>query len=113
MAISAWRSVPTYDEPAHLAAGMSHWYFGRFDLYRVNPPLVRGVAAIPLVGLAGRMDWHSYDPAPLRRAEFTVANDWLRSLGPLLLGYHTLGRWACVPLVLWGGYVRFRFAREL
>lgn len=48
----AWsipRHSPTIDEMGHLAAGLSHWEFGRFDLYRVNPPLVRMVAALPLM----------------------------------------------------------------
>ena len=39
-----WNS-PTRDELAHLAAGISHITFQRFDLFRVNPPLVRSVAA--------------------------------------------------------------------
>jgi hypothetical protein len=30
---------PVTDEAAHLVAGISYWHFGRFDLYRVNPPL--------------------------------------------------------------------------
>ena len=41
---------PNANEPAHLAAGISHWTMGRFGLYRVNPPLVRAVAAIPVLG---------------------------------------------------------------
>lgn len=36
---------PTDDETAHLPAGVSYWQFGRFDLYPVNPPLVKLVAA--------------------------------------------------------------------
>lgn len=48
LAWSAARHSATLNEPAHLVAGLSHWKFGRFDLYRVNPPLVRMVAAIPI-----------------------------------------------------------------
>ena len=44
---AAWNS-PTIDEPAYLASGVSHWEFGRFDLCKVSPPLVRLVAAIPV-----------------------------------------------------------------
>jgi hypothetical protein len=40
LAWQAYRYSPTIDEPAHMAAGISHWKFGRFDLYRVNPPRV-------------------------------------------------------------------------
>ena len=34
---------PTWDEVGHLAAGLSHWELGRFELYSVNPPLVRTI----------------------------------------------------------------------
>ncbi len=40
-ALLAWagsRHSPSNDEVGHLPAGLSHWYFGRFDLYCVNPP---------------------------------------------------------------------------
>ncbi len=40
---------PSIDEVGHLAAGLSHWQLGRFDLYHVNPPLVRMVAAVPVL----------------------------------------------------------------
>jgi hypothetical protein len=39
LAWSATRHSPSVDEMGHLAAGVSHWELGRFDLYRVNPPL--------------------------------------------------------------------------
>jgi hypothetical protein len=32
-------------EASHLAAGLSHLYLGRFDLYRVDPPLPRTLGA--------------------------------------------------------------------
>src|SRR5579871_864754 len=46
-AYSATRDSPTHLEAATLVSGISHWQFGRFELYRVNPPLVRIVAAWP------------------------------------------------------------------
>lgn len=39
--------APTSDEPAHLAAGVVYGLTGEFDLYNVNPPLVRLVGAFP------------------------------------------------------------------
>ena len=38
-----WAHSPVRSEVAHLASGLSHYHFERFDLYRVNPPLVRMV----------------------------------------------------------------------
>src|ERR1700727_2401415 len=53
-------SSPTMDEAGHLPAGLSHWVSGRFDLYRVNPPLVRSLAAVPVLLARPRMDWSHY-----------------------------------------------------
>lgn len=44
----SWTRSPNVDEAAHLAAGLYHWQTGCFDVYRVNPPLVRMVATFPL-----------------------------------------------------------------
>jgi len=49
LAYAATRHSPTYNEPGHLVAGISHWQFGRFELYRVNPPLSHMVAALPVL----------------------------------------------------------------
>ena len=40
---------PTVDEVAHLPAGVSYWETGTFKLYHHNPPLVKLVAALPVV----------------------------------------------------------------
>jgi hypothetical protein len=42
-----------HDEVANIAAGISIWRYGCFDLYPVNPPLVKLVAAIQIRYLAG------------------------------------------------------------
>ena len=39
----------TVDEVAHLPAGVSYWQEGTFKLYHHNPPLVKLVAALPVV----------------------------------------------------------------
>ena len=48
---------PGWDEVGHLPAGISHWKTGRFDLYRVNPPLPRMIATAPLVFLDDGVRW--------------------------------------------------------
>jgi hypothetical protein len=47
---------PTLDEVGHMAAGLSHWQLGRFDLYHVNPPLVRMVAVVLVLFAAPKYD---------------------------------------------------------
>ena len=56
LAWCAWHDSPTTDEVAHLPAGISHWHLGRFDLFRVNPPLVRMVAALPVIAAGAETD---------------------------------------------------------
>lgn len=46
---SLLRENPTVDEVAHLPAGVSYWQQGTFKLYHHNPPLVKLVAALPVV----------------------------------------------------------------
>jgi len=72
LAWSAWRHSPVAAEYGHLPAGLSHFEIGRFDLYRVNPPLVRLVAAIPPFGQDPKTDWQHYSNDPLVRSEWGV-----------------------------------------
>ena len=48
-ATALWRTSHYWNEPAHLAAGLVQWRHGTSYLYRVNPPLVRTTAALPLL----------------------------------------------------------------
>ena len=48
LAFIAAEHSPVISEAKHLPAGLSHLYLGRFDLFRVNPPLVRTAAALPV-----------------------------------------------------------------
>lgn len=55
----AWISFgnsPNVDEPGHLVSGLCHWQLGRFEPYRVNPPLIRMLAAVPAFLLGARTD---------------------------------------------------------
>lgn len=110
----AWRHSPTLDEPAYLAAGLSHWEFGRFDLCRVSPPLVRIVAGKAVRLLARpKLNWKRYYVAPGHRSEHDVGHDLLEANGPNTLWLFTLGRWSCIPFSLLGACVSYRWAREL
>src|ERR1700692_3142979 len=112
----AWGSVlhsPTYDEPAHLVAGLSHWELGQFDLYRVNPPLIRMIAAFPVHLLSPKTDWTKHDDKPESRIEFPIARDFIQKNGVGTIWYVTLARWACIPFSLLGAYICYRWAREL
>jgi hypothetical protein len=96
-----------------LAAGVRHWQDGRFDLFRVNPPLVRMVAALPVLCLQPATDWSRSQDIVGRRPEFDVGEDFIRANGERSLWLFKLARWACIPLSILGGYICFRWAREL
>src|ERR1700730_5173637 len=73
LAWSAYRHSPVGDEIAHLAAGISYWQLGAFDLYRVNPPLSRLVAGLPIVVVEGaELDWGTYRSGSSDRPEWSM-----------------------------------------
>ncbi|MDR1385155.1 MAG: glycosyltransferase family 39 protein [Planctomycetaceae bacterium] len=113
LAWSAWKHSPLVNEPAHLASGLSHWRRFSFDLYRVNPPFVRSVAAFPLLFIPHKMDWDSYSENPYKRAEFQVGADLLNKNAK---NYHFLlfvSRLFCIPLCLLGGLICYCWGRDL
>lgn len=81
LAYSATRHSPTLNEPGHLVAGLTHWEFGRFEVYRVNPPLVHYVSAIPVIMVGYEADWSSFDNTPGARPEYGMGNDFMRVNG--------------------------------
>ena len=113
LAYSATRHSPTMLEPAQLAAGISNWEFGRFELYRVNPPLVRMIAALPVMAAGCETDWSGFYDSPGARPEFAVGSDFIAANGERSIWLFTLARWACIPISLIGGLFCFVWAREL
>ncbi len=107
LAWSAACQSPTFDEPFHLAAGVGHWECGRFDLNIGNPPLVGMIGALPVIAADAQTDWSRAPEGRYVRDDFIAAN------GPRIFWLVTLARWAVIPLTLAGGYVSFRWSREL
>jgi Dolichyl-phosphate-mannose-protein mannosyltransferase len=104
---------PSIDEVGHMAAGLSHWKFERFDLYHVNPPLVRMVAVVPVLFAEPKYDWSAYSDAPGARSEFQVGRDFITANGERSFWFFTWARWVCIPFSLLGGTICYRWAREL
>ena len=96
-----------------MAAGLSHWQLGKFDLYHVNPPLVRMVAASPVLWAEPKYDWSQYSDVPGVRSESDIGRTFITANGERSFWLFTWARWACIPFSLLGGYVCFRWAREL
>jgi len=106
-------SSPTVDEVSHLPAGLSHWRFGRFDLYRVNPPFVSLVASVPLLFCDFKEDWSQYSFQKNKRLEFSVGKRFVDLNGADSIRLYHYGRLACVPFSLIGAVSVYWLARNL
>lgn len=104
---------PTLDETAHLPAGLAIWRLRRFDVYPHNPPLVKAMAAVPVLFAGPTEDWRGIDDSPLDRPEFNLGAQFVDANGPDSFWLYSIARWACAPLSLLGGWICFRWAREL
>jgi hypothetical protein len=104
---------PTHNEPAHLVAGLFTWQFGRFEVYRVNPPLTRMIAAIPVICAGYEPDWSSFYEGPGARPEFLMGRDFVKLNGPRSIRLLMIARCACIPISLLGCYFVFRFSSAL
>ena len=113
LAHGAVKHSATWDEVAHLSAGISHWDLGEFSLYNVNPPLVRMVATIPVVCSDAKRDWSSFQVFPGGRPEFAVGQDFFRANGPNSFQYLTWARWCCLPFSLIGALTCRAWATRL
>lgn len=112
----AWAATchsPTYDEPAHVVAGISNWKHARYELYRVNPPLTRMIAAAPLMLLDYEEDWSAFFDSVGARPVFALGSEFVRANGTYFQRLLTVARWACIPISLLGGLVAYVWARDL
>ncbi|TWT41354.1 ArnT family glycosyltransferase [Botrimarina hoheduenensis] len=110
---SAYVHSPTLNEPAHLVAGLSHWKFGRFELYRVNPPLVRMVAALPVIAAGYEGDWSGFYEGPGARPVFGMGEDFVAANGERTFYLTMIARWACMPFSWLGAIVCYLWGRDL
>lgn len=113
LAYSAYVHSPTLNEPGHLVAGLSYWKFGRFDLYNVNPPLVKMVAALPVMAVGYWEDWSGFYTGLGARPEFSMGEDFVAANGERSFFLFMIARWACTPFGWLGGIVCYLWARDL
>ena len=104
---------PTVDEPAHLVAGLNHWTYGRFDLYRVNPPLVRLLASLPGYLIGFNANWTNWSDSPGSRCEFQLGNDFLLANGQHAYRLIVMGRVVCILFSLLAGIVCYAWSSEI
>src|SRR6185436_8038115 len=106
------RDSPTVDEFAHLPAGYWTLKTARFDLFPLNPPLVKVLSALPVLALDPAVDTAS-------PVENTGWFPWVFGTGfmernwPIYDRIFLLGRLPVVALGLLLGLLAFLWAREL
>ncbi|MBQ9371167.1 MAG: glycosyltransferase family 39 protein [Thermoguttaceae bacterium] len=115
---SVYYCASNYDETANIVAGIMSWKTGRFDVYQVNPPLYKLVAAAPTSFYDSRLDWKTYygyttGLSPTSRPEFRMALDFAQCNREKFHLYLILARLACLPFALLGAYFTWRWASEL
>lgn len=115
LAYCGWIHSPVWDEVGHLPAGVAHWQTGVFDLYRVNPPLVRGAVTAMPYALGARLDVDgaSIRCPPWRRMEFPSGSAWIRADGLGFLNYLRIARLCAIPFSLLAGGLCYAAARAL
>ena len=96
---SALIHSPTNGEVPALSSGVYHLSTGRFDLFRVNPPLVRCVATTPLLAFQPKTDWSKHRDTLTGRDEFPIGSDFIRNNAPKSFFYFTIARLACIRAI--------------
>lgn len=104
---------PGWDEVGHLPAGLSHWHTGRFDLYHVNPPLVRMVATAPLVFRDVGVTWKWNPVYEYTRPEWDLGKELIETHGREYFALLRPARLACLPFSLLAIWIVWRWSRDL
>ena len=105
---------PTFDEPGHIAAGVSYYRTGQVRVNPQHPPLLKLLSAIPLIAIGVEWPKSEYATALFNGAtalEATVGTEIL-----LKYGVDRVLMWARLPLVLVScliGVFLFLWAREM
>ena len=106
-------AAPTVDERGHLVAGLSYYAFGRFDLYRVNPPLTKLIGAAPAATAGYELNWSKWTDDPAERSVWRMGDDWLGANGKRGVRLVRLARAAMIPFALLGLTVCYLWGRDL
>lgn len=112
VAYGGWVHSPCWDEVGHFAAGLHHWHSGDYQLYKVNPPLVRMWATLPVSLTLPAIETAASPTAD--RGEFALGQVLIRELGPERTRWaFAIARWTCLPFTVLGALVCWHWARRL
>ena len=113
LVIGSRRNFVVLDEVGHVPAGVAHWQTGTFGLYRVNPPLARMLAALPVLAARPHTKLDRMNLRPGVRSDWDVGRDFAEVNQ---VRYFDLICLARLPGVLWsllGLVLIYRWGKEL
>lgn len=104
---------PTVDEVVHLPAGVTYWQTGTFRMYHHNPPLVKLIAALPVVASRAKVDYRetSWTTEPPNKA--AIAHEFMRLNADRYFELFTRARLLMPVFSVVGGLVVFAWSRRL
>jgi 4-amino-4-deoxy-L-arabinose transferase-like glycosyltransferase len=111
------RNSVTIDEFSHLPAGLTYWQKGTFALYHHNPPLVKLLAALPvlvdrpIVDYGGSWERARLAGSPPGHVEFAV--EFMHANAGSYFDLFNRARSVIVLLSIAGGLLVFLWARDL
>lgn len=108
-----WQTSPSLVETGHLIAGLYSWRTHHFDVFSVNPPLIRGIATAPVAVCRPQYNWSRYSPVRTDRCEWPLGMDFIRANHRDIRWYFAIARGACVCFSVLGAYFCYRFAKEI
>ena len=109
-----FQNSPVQSEDAHLISGISHHYFWRFDLYRVNPPLVRTVAAAPVAAFCTvNPCWDKNVSYPHIRCEHPLGVEYVKANIEHATTQIRIARMTCMLFALIGGFACYFYSLRL
>jgi len=103
----------TRNEVAHVPTGLAVWHTGTFSLYRVNPPLPRMLAVLPILAAQPQTNFDDLSDAPELRQEWEAARRFADANALNYMELIRLARLAGVAWSLLGGWLVYRWAGEL
>ncbi len=107
-----WQTAPGWDEWGHLPSGLFHLQYGQYKPYCVNPPLVRTVAALPVLAAGGSIRWVEQPNSPGWRSEWVLRSIFLHAYGERCFEFFSLARMALIPVSLLGTYLLWSIGRR-
>jgi hypothetical protein len=113
LAWGATRHSFAWTEAGLLPSGLFHWKYGNFDTFRVNPPLLRMWATLPLLAMNPKLPDVAISTDPRRRSEWDLAQQFVDANKLYAFRCLAVARWMCIPFSLFGAWICFRWAGEL